>query len=729
MRLLNTSSLLFEEFFGEVGNGIPHYAILSHTWGPDEVSFRDHVDGVGPSRLGWSKVRDATKLANEEGFDYLWIDTCCIDKSSSAELSEAINSMFRWYRDAALCYAYLADVPSCEDPMAEDSSFSRSRWFTRGFTLQELLAPKEVAFVGADWAEIGTKKSLREPVSRITRIDASALGQQSWPEYSIAQKMSWAAGRRTTRLEDEAYCLLGLFNVNMPMLYGEGRRAFNRLQQEILRQSDDQSLFAWSQPEPQHSYTSLSGLFAPSPEHFRHASNVRLLPHAPGQDYETEFELVHQLVRMKLQSADGIEGLLLQPLQTEPALSNVIDARQAESASTTRESKPQVATTPPNNSMQKDAIQGEIEADGLADSHHGVAQQQNVQIPLIMIETDADAGIITDYGQFAQPTVRYLDNRIESTNDRADFEGPRRAGPSRTVEADSLSSGSPAVATLGPASWRWYIYEPVIVAPLRCQLDGRRLGILLSRDATGGGDGALSRLHCPSLIAVEEAEGLQLSTVTKYLRIASREKQMPQWRPWEAKPWPEIRISSALSSGYTLIFPAGPNWELEDKRGVLRPKNLYHAQHRANTTELAPLALFEGPPDATSSKGLDSISLFFLSIPTCDPGTLTVEVGTFRGRHAPKSSLDFQLYSCDLASIRHARIPLDSDRQSVMTLKYREGAGINCVNVSIDSWTGNIGSFPVLKSCEESETPWLTQRLFPILRSLRDGGSGGLQAA
>ncbi|KAK0749985.1 heterokaryon incompatibility protein-domain-containing protein, partial [Schizothecium vesticola] len=270
MRLLNTNTLGFEEFFGEAGNGIPYYAILSHTWGPDEVSYRDHADGIGPSRQGWAKVRDASKLANEEGFEFLWIDTCCIDKSSSAELSEAINSMFRWYRDAAICYAYLGDVLSSEDPTLQNSSFSRSRWFTRGWTLQELLAPKELVFVGSDWAEIGTKKSLQVIVSAITQIDVEALDKQSWPEYSIAQKMSWAVGRQTTRLEDEAYCLLGLFNVNMPMLYGEGRRAFSRLQQEILQQSDDQSLFTWTFPEPEHSHINMSGLLAPSPEQFRH---------------------------------------------------------------------------------------------------------------------------------------------------------------------------------------------------------------------------------------------------------------------------------------------------------------------------------------------------------------------------------------------------------------------------------------------------------------------------
>ncbi|KAK3374843.1 heterokaryon incompatibility protein-domain-containing protein, partial [Podospora didyma] len=269
MRLLNSKTLKFEEFFGEAGHGIPPYAILSHTWGSQEVSFTDHAEERSSlKKEGWGKMLGCCRLADAEGFGYVWIDTCCIDKSSSAELSEAINSMFQWYHDAAICYAYLSDVDSSEDPHLDASSFGCSRWFTRGWTLQELLAPAEVIFLGADWKEIGTRKMLCSKVSSITGISVKALDERRWSEYSVAQKMSWAAGRQTTRPEDSAYCLMGLFDVNMPMLYGEGHKAFSRLQQEILKQSDDQSLFAWSYPEADNSHAQLSGLLAPSPDHF-----------------------------------------------------------------------------------------------------------------------------------------------------------------------------------------------------------------------------------------------------------------------------------------------------------------------------------------------------------------------------------------------------------------------------------------------------------------------------
>ncbi|KAI7230272.1 hypothetical protein KC330_g7049 [Hortaea werneckii] len=210
MRLLKTSvpkpdeeALRFREFYG---SNIPPYAILSHMWSEgEEVLFQDVVQRQARGR-GLEKVLAALNRARADGYSYVWVDTCCIDKSSSAELSEAINSMYTWYEDAAICYAYLSDVPSTDKPFAEKSHFARSRWFSRGWTLQELLAPNEVQFLSMHWT------SLR---------------------------------RETTRREDAAYCLMGLFSVNMPLLYGEGKKAFQRLQEEIMRHSDDQSLFAW----------------------------------------------------------------------------------------------------------------------------------------------------------------------------------------------------------------------------------------------------------------------------------------------------------------------------------------------------------------------------------------------------------------------------------------------------------------------------------------------------
>jgi hypothetical protein len=171
------------------------YAILSHTWGTEEVSFADHIRRQNLSKGGYDKIRSCCKLAESEGLQYVWIDTCCIDKSSSAELSEAINSMFQWYRNAAICYTYLSDVDSLETPDEVASSFSRSRWFNRGWALQELLAPTEVIFLGSNWTEIGTKRSLCATVSRTTGISQNVLKQGNWSGYSVAQKMSWGAGR------------------------------------------------------------------------------------------------------------------------------------------------------------------------------------------------------------------------------------------------------------------------------------------------------------------------------------------------------------------------------------------------------------------------------------------------------------------------------------------------------------------------------------------------------
>jgi len=189
---------------------------------------------------------------NELGIlEWVWIDTCCIDKSSSAELSEAINSMFRYYQNAVKFYAYLADVPSNDNVRSADSAFVYSRWFTRGWTLQELIASKRVFFYSQDWVQLGSRYDLCAQIASITGIAAEVLvGAEQSPTKdfrtsSIAQRMSWASKRRTTRLEDIAYCLMGLFDVNMPLLYGEGTKAFLRLQEEILKRSNDNTLFAW----------------------------------------------------------------------------------------------------------------------------------------------------------------------------------------------------------------------------------------------------------------------------------------------------------------------------------------------------------------------------------------------------------------------------------------------------------------------------------------------------
>lgn len=278
MRLLKASSIELEEF---PPNQIPPYAILSHTWLQEEVLFDDIQRGTAAAKpTAWSKVQSTCYQAISDGLEYVWIDSCCIDKSSSAELSETINSMYAWYGQASICYAYLSDVSAVVDPHKPDSAFAQSRWFRRGFTLQELLAPSHVVFFSQNWVEIGSKGLLCDTLSQITRIDKEILlHQRSLDSISVARRMAWAAHRQTTRPEDVAYCLMGIFSVNMPMLYGEGERAFLRLQDEIMKQSDDHSIFAWVDHDA--SPTSLHGLLAKSPSQFASCHDI-----VPYEDWE-----------------------------------------------------------------------------------------------------------------------------------------------------------------------------------------------------------------------------------------------------------------------------------------------------------------------------------------------------------------------------------------------------------------------------------------------------------
>ncbi|BDD63897.1 hypothetical protein MPDQ_003945 [Monascus purpureus] len=263
-------------------NRIPLYAILSHTWGLQEVSREDiqHHTATARGKTSWQKIQFACQQSLKDGLEYIWIDTCCIDKSSSAELSEALNSMFSWYKKAQVCYTYLVDVPTGCDPHKPGSTFDGARWFQRGWTLQELVAPSEMVFFSRDWVQIGTKNSLCGVLAQITLIDEDILmHRRPLGSASIARRMSWAAHRETTRPEDIAYCLMGIFSVNMPMLYGEGEKAFRRLQEEIMKQSDDQSIFAWVDREA--SPTSLHGLLATSPSQFAGCNDI-----LPYQDWE-----------------------------------------------------------------------------------------------------------------------------------------------------------------------------------------------------------------------------------------------------------------------------------------------------------------------------------------------------------------------------------------------------------------------------------------------------------
>lgn len=283
MWLVNTTTLRLEEV---VDLQDYKYAILSHTWEQDEVEFQEMLPESRPARLlkkaGFLKIKKTCEVAKERGYAYAWIDTCCIDKTSSATLSEAINSMFRWYKESSLCLAYLSDlqVNNFELPESQTSELMKDcLWFTRGWTLQELIAPEELDFYDQEWNFRGSKKTLRHGLSRITGIDVAILeDSELLPTIPVGQRMSWAAHRNTKRIEDIAYCLFGIFGFNMPMIYGEGKNSFLRLQEEIAKRTNDLTLFAWrSQNEsgfdrrPTHSrqqHKDLRGIFAQSPSEF-----------------------------------------------------------------------------------------------------------------------------------------------------------------------------------------------------------------------------------------------------------------------------------------------------------------------------------------------------------------------------------------------------------------------------------------------------------------------------
>ena len=245
MRLLQRSNdTEFSHTREYVGHDtIPPYAILSHTWGSDyeEVTFEDIRNGTGGSKLGYAKLRFCGGQAKRDGLQYFWVDTCCIDKSSSTELSEAINSMFRWYQGASRCYVYLSDIPTSPNQPILLTDFIRSRWFTRGWTLQELLAPKQVDFFSAEGNWLGDKTSLLHPIHSITRISVQALQGGSLSAFTVEERMSWAEGRETRREEDAAYSLLGIFDIYIPLIYGEGRkRATVRLLKAINEAIEDE---------------------------------------------------------------------------------------------------------------------------------------------------------------------------------------------------------------------------------------------------------------------------------------------------------------------------------------------------------------------------------------------------------------------------------------------------------------------------------------------------------
>jgi hypothetical protein len=229
----------------------PPYAILSHTWTEgQEVTYNEMVAGTGKDKIGYDKIRFCSGRAAADGLKCFWVDTCCIDKSTSYELSTAINSMFRWYQRASKCYVYLSDVVVPEEVDDAEAfritwaeAFRRSRWFTRGWTLQELLAPPCVEFFSKNGKRLGSRISLEQEIHQITKIALEALRGRNLAKFSVEERMSWAATRTTTVKEDTVYCLLGIYGVFLPLIYGEGERyATLRLREEIGRRQEGQGI-------------------------------------------------------------------------------------------------------------------------------------------------------------------------------------------------------------------------------------------------------------------------------------------------------------------------------------------------------------------------------------------------------------------------------------------------------------------------------------------------------
>lgn len=321
MRLINVHTYKLRDVMGDLST-YPSYAILSHTWEKDEVSYRDMEDlSVAKCKRGFKKIEMCCRQAAADGYRWAWVDTCCIDQTSSAELSEAINSMYKWYESSMVCYAYLSDVASVEKFKQKINSKSAApRWFKRGWTLQELIAPLRVKFFSKGWRFLGSKQELSGLLSNWTGIQLSVLEHQvTIHDVSVANRMHWASKRRTTRVEDIAYCLLGIFDVNMPLLYGEGMRAFERLQEQILSTTNDSTIFLWqlrdpdqcpSRPWLQTATTNrLGSMFASSPREFDRicevdsltddSSEPQLVPRVKGlritlpmrKAYESDFDV------------------------------------------------------------------------------------------------------------------------------------------------------------------------------------------------------------------------------------------------------------------------------------------------------------------------------------------------------------------------------------------------------------------------------------------------------
>ncbi|GAP91820.1 putative HET domain-containing protein [Rosellinia necatrix] len=304
MRLIQCRTLQLREFSV---SEIPPYAILSHTWEEGEVTFAGFSQGaqrgVDASVKSWEKISQTCTLAVRNGYEYVWIDTCCIDKSSSAELTEAINSMYSWYAGSGKCFAYLSDFnQSTAGPPNSSCQFFASRWFSRGWTLQELIAPEDLEFYDSSWVFYGSKAGLCADIADATGIDEQVLCAAGMAlkgllaSIPVCRKMSWAAGRETRRPEDVAYSLLGIFGVHMPLIYGEGANAFARLQKKIIKSTNDLTILAWKSPHQVLPWDHC-GVLAPSPNFFSDSGDIVL-----SQDlrYNPDFSITNKGLQVSI---------------------------------------------------------------------------------------------------------------------------------------------------------------------------------------------------------------------------------------------------------------------------------------------------------------------------------------------------------------------------------------------------------------------------------------------
>ncbi|KIJ10675.1 hypothetical protein PAXINDRAFT_138305, partial [Paxillus involutus ATCC 200175] len=254
------------------------------------------------SGKGFEKLMEFCKKAAEFGCNLAWSDTCCIDKSSSAELDEAIRSMFRWYHQAHICIVHLAGASSVSELKGDE-------WFTRGWTLQELLAPKRIKFYGKNWVKLSNlpndkdNRLLMETISNITNIPLPDLTSFRPGTKNIRQRMYWASRRQTTRVEDLAYCLIGIFDVNLPIAYGEGDWAFYRLMEVIIQRCDEWGIFAWAGPPSLHGRTKT---IAQSPECYQEISTERFPAESATKVHgDTSFTLSRRGLLLRLVIAIG----------------------------------------------------------------------------------------------------------------------------------------------------------------------------------------------------------------------------------------------------------------------------------------------------------------------------------------------------------------------------------------------------------------------------------------